>query len=325
MGLIKKFLKLTKIPQEWFEQPRFWWGSDTWIRERGVSNYLMRWNSNLKKDATWNLYLLKENTILLCAHMDTVWSAEAQMNVHNIKLIDGVISWTHNIGADDKCGIAIAMELYEKHPERFSLLFTVGEESWGLWSSDFVEEFGEQLKKLNYCIIADRKGSKDIIWFYNDYCTMDFSTIVSDILINYWYSETIGVYSDADNLNEYINCINLSCWYYNAHTNDEFVIVSEFENCLNAIEYLTEKYNERLAPPTFKYTYRGSRGYDYSYMQWQWNSQQKKKSIPCYVRSDKLEVTETMIIINNIKIRNLCSLQLWISLYRGIQFKIIDI
>lgn len=46
-----------------------------------------------------------------------------------------------------------------------------------------------------------------------------------------------------------MNCINLSCGYYNAHSNDEFVVVREFMNAYNAIEHLSSVFNEKMAKP----------------------------------------------------------------------------
>ena len=194
--------------------------------------------------------------------MDTVWSFEAQKHVGNIKLEKmtiiekweklptsfNVIKGTHNIWADDKCWLAIAMELYERYPERFSLLFTVGEESWLIWARDFIEDHWEELEKLHYCVIADRKWSWDIIWSDNGYCTVDFEKKVAGIIAPYGYLPEFWVLCDADVLNKHLNCINLSCGYYNAHTDREYVVTDEMENCMEAIAYLTGNFFERMEP-----------------------------------------------------------------------------
>ena len=264
MPLVKKLLKLMQLPQEldYVKNPyRF----TDWEQEKHVREYLLRWNHKLSVDKSGNAYLIRPDTILLCAHMDTVGSLEAQKNLHKIKLIDGAISGTHNIGADDKCWIAIAMELYETNPDRFSLLFTVGEESGGLWVQDFVDEHADELRKLKYCVIADRKWSKDIIWSNNGYCTEEFNAIVHEYMKPFWYKPEIGVYCDADVLYEYLNCINVSCGYYNAHTNDEFVVVDEFQNAFNALLELTNKLDVRLDPPAHQQFSRRLIGFDTTY------------------------------------------------------------
>lgn len=160
-------------------------------QETAVIQHLKSWKKELNRDKKGNLFIIKPNTILLCAHMDTVGSYTAQCHVDNIgifkdeELKEDVICGSHNIGADDKCGIAIAMELYEKYPERFSLLFTVQEESGGGGVKEFIKNNPDLLAKVNYCVIADRKGSEDIIGADNDYCSKEFETRVTEALLMY--------------------------------------------------------------------------------------------------------------------------------------------
>ena len=37
-----------------------------------------------------------------------------------------------------------------------------------------------------------------------------------------------------------ISCLNLSCGYYNAHTDSEYTVLSELENCLNFVMEICE-------------------------------------------------------------------------------------
>ena len=136
--------------------------------------------------------------------MDTVGSAEAQKKLDMIRIVEPqeemrlndlppyqpilnlttskIIIGEDNIGADDKCGIAIAMELYEKFGNKVSLLFTVGEETGGIGISGFDKTL---LKQCTYAIIPDRKGGQDIIGSHNDYCTKEFEEHITGFLSDF--------------------------------------------------------------------------------------------------------------------------------------------
>lgn len=235
-------------------------------RECNVQKHLKDWNKKLNRDKAGNLFLFKPNTILLCAHMDTVGDYEDQWYVKNVRIEwewdDRIIIWDGNIWADDKCGIAIAMELYEQYPDRFSLLFTVGEETGWIGVRAFIEEHKELLNMINYCVIADRRWDWDIIGMHNEYCSQKFDEVVEGSLSQFGYKSTVGVRCDADYLSDHMNCINLSCGYYWAHTSKEYVVIEEFINCYNAIEHLSTVFNEKMPKPT-KY-----QGYWRAYWYW---------------------------------------------------------
>jgi tripeptide aminopeptidase len=169
--------------------------------------------------------------------MDNVGSAEAQKHLHKIRMIHsaGVIKGTHNMGADDKVGIFIALELYKTFGNKISLLFTIQEETGG-WGS---ESFDKSLIKDNtYCVVPDRYGTSDIIGYNNDYCTKEFEDIVAYHLNIFGFYPATGVRCDADKLQSSINCINISCGYYQHHTDQEYVDWSATKNTIAALDHL---------------------------------------------------------------------------------------
>ena len=233
MKLQERLLELMKVPQ----------GTEADIeREHYVREYIKQEIPNIKQDKTWNLYIINEWTPLICAHMDTVWSEEAQKNLDSIRLLDGIFSWTYNIWADDKCGIAIGMKLYEELWDKISILFTVWEEIWGLWIEEFDKEL---LSKVSYAIVPDRKWDSDIIWKHNHYCTEEFQDKIIELIEDYWYKPEIWIFSDANCISRYINVVNLSVWYYHAHTDNEFVMEDHFINAYEAIKNIVTNFNEK--------------------------------------------------------------------------------
>ena len=282
MGLTKKLLKLMSIPQKveydmiWFKTREDYDKTTRGRREAKIIKYLKSRNTKLTEDSVWNLYLINKDTPLICSHLDTVWGAEAQKLVHKIRLYktgerigrqneqwqeiinnlqSSVIVWQENIWADDKCGIALAMELYEQLGDKISLLFTVWEESGCIWINHFVKENEALLKDITYAIIPDRKGSSDIICKCNDYGSELFDTAIMGHLWMFWFKSVVWLYSDCDTICDYINCFNISCGYYEPHTHKEYVVVDELENTYNTILYLINNYNERLEKPTKHHSY----------------------------------------------------------------------
>ena len=317
MGLTKKLLKLMSIKQ--VIDPNNSYGyylqqkTTTKIvpQEKNIIKYLKSRNKNLKQDKVGNLYLINVWTPLICAHMDTVGSAEAQKKLNRISIVepwdvlknndlppyDDIINQTtsniiigeDNIGADDKCGVAIAMELYETFGDKVSLLFTIGEETGGIGISGFDKTL---LKQCTYAIIPDRKGGQDIIGSHNDYCTKEFEEHITGFLAEFWYSPAHGVWSDCDEISEHINCFNLSCGYYNAHSSNEYVNIDEFENCYNALVAMISDENSNVSmPKPEKYAsdyswYKLNRDYypapDLSSMEVEWDMLYVYKKVTLY-------------------------------------------
>jgi hypothetical protein len=237
---------------------------------------LKSWCPDLIEDEAWNLYKINKNTPLICAHMDTVGSAAAQTVLDRVAVIKSgmetpqsvanwivdknqlywnIIIWANNIWADDKCWIAIAMQLYEELWDKISLLFTVQEETWWGWVEYFCKHSSELLKDITYCIIPDRTNAWDIICNSNNYWTEEFEDKLVEFSWEYWFKPAMWVRCDADTLNEYMNCVNMSTGYYWHHTSAEYVVVDEFKNAYEAIKNIVINFNEKLEKPDLSYSY----------------------------------------------------------------------
>ncbi len=253
MALIKKLKRLASLPMDF--------GSK--YAEAHVAWYLQEVIPKLEYDEVGNLYLINPWTPLVCAHMDTV---QTQAEVNQLKqwveikyelvqrwrgkdkseLVEKIMTAPFQIWFDDKCWIAIAMELYEELWDKISLLFCVWEEHWRIGSIAFMKNHPDLLAKCTYCVIADRKNGYDLIWNQNSYCSKQFENEVLEIIWDFWYKAERWVLSDADTFRTMLNCINMSCWYYDAHTSKDWLSIDEFENCFEAMRTLVMTYNKKL-------------------------------------------------------------------------------
>lgn len=285
MWVVRKLKKLISIPQVYTNARNDY-------KEMKLVQYLRQWNPKLQQDEKWNLYLINPGTPLLCAHMDTR-QTELSTNYNEMKWILKIKEWIlktwYCLWADDKCGIAIAMQIYEELWDAVSLLFTVQEESGLCGARYFVENHKALLDSCLYCIIPDRMWPSDIIWFMNSYCSLDFQTKIAEIAQYEWYKPAHGVCCDADQIRSVLNCVNMSCWYRYHHTDAEEVNIDDFYNAYVAIYNIVIELDEKMpvyTPPVYdskknidttyrtKYcnnTYKGSKGKNKGDSLWFWN------------------------------------------------------
>lgn len=260
MSVVKKCFKLLKLRQHFDNVP-----------EREVVAYLRNWNMKLKSDNYWNLYLINPWTPLICAHMDTV---QKQVDVDRLWTLrlnhwfikaDKAIIW-----GDDKCWIAIAMELYEQLGDRISLLFTRQEETGCNWARDFCTNHKDLVEQCNYCLVLDRRGSWDIIWYENAYCSKEFEDEIARLTKDFWYKPTRWFCSDTGCIAKIINWVNLSVGYYNPHTENEYINCNELENAYLAALYIVEHLEWEYPLYEYKYTYTQHKDYYWGYSRSLW-------------------------------------------------------
>lgn len=243
MSVVKKCFKLLQLKQHF----------DKWLPEREVISYLKSWNNKLKSDEYGNLFLINPGTPLLNAHMDTVQSEQCVKNLHTLRLKNWTISAKDAvIWGDDKCWIAIAMEVYEKLGNQVSLLFTRQEETGCNWAREFCEKHPDLIKLCPYCLTLDRRGKWDIIGFGNQYCSKEFQEEIHRLTKNFGYKPEHWLCSDANKISKLINCVNLSVGYYNPHQKTEYIkcdeLVNAYEAVLHIIANFQWEYPIREAP-----------------------------------------------------------------------------
>lgn len=169
------------------------------------------------------------------------------------------------LGADDKNGIFICLELLKKF-DVMKVAFFVGEEVGCKGSRAVDLEF---FKDCRFIVEPDRRGGDDLIteMSVGKVCSDDF--IAATGYKEFGYKFARGTITDVGELVERgvgISCLNLSCGYYDAHTDNEMTILDELENCLalvsNIVENCTDVYPFKYEP----YDYGGYNGrFNYGY------------------------------------------------------------
>jgi putative aminopeptidase FrvX len=195
-----------------------------------------------QEDKFGQIYNFNNNVPMICSHMDQVRVKGAT----HIIIEGNIIGGNGNIGADDKNGVWIVLNILKDNPF-LSFVFSTCEEIGGN-IGDLLDKNIKHVGSIPYCLVFDRKGSGDIIGFDNAYCNLDLEDDLSKIGKRFGYKPTVGIFSDCDAISEHIPCVNLSCGYYNAHTEKEFTVMSELRNALDfgqtIVSLLFKKYTK---------------------------------------------------------------------------------
>lgn len=238
--------------------------------EERMKKFLRRWmKSNIPgckvwKDTKGNMYVKKgksDSYPCVVAHLDQVQKTHS-VDFRTIGTKEGVIfgysprnRHYEGLGADDKCGIWIALKCLEKY-ETIKLCFFVEEETGCRGSSECDMHFFEDVR---FVLEPDRRGKDDLITSigWSDLCTEDFIKAVEPE--RYGYHIEQGMMTDIEALKENglaVCCVNISCGYYNPHTDEEFVVRQDLMNCLAFVEHIIEKVKEPM-PHIFEDFYYG--------------------------------------------------------------------
>lgn len=199
--------------------------------------------------------------VLLVAHLDTV-----HKKLPSLILYDGHkdrYSSPNGIGGDDRCGVYMIFEVIKKF--NCSVLFCEDEEIGGIGAKKFIQTDLAKELEFNYAIEFDRKGKKDAVFYDCD--NEDFEEFIT----KEFYDTAFGSFSDISTLAPFLKCaaVNLSCGYYNAHTDGEYVVLKEMYASIEAackiLERTTEKDKFEYIQATYTgYRYGGYYGYGYS-------------------------------------------------------------
>lgn len=219
---------------------------------------------SIKKDKYNNLYLTKgvlngnENYPCLIAHMDEVHEVNKNKKIVEVDNFifgfDPVYGERVGIGSDDKNGIYVALTLLKYIP-KLKVIFTTGEEVGLVGASKVDLTF---FNNVGYLMQCDRRGHTDLITRTNgiDVSSDDFIYDTFGICDEYGYSENTGTCTDVGEIisrGVAVSGCNISCGYWDEHTDDEFCYVPALENCLNLVyliicELGTKKYELKLKP-----------------------------------------------------------------------------
>jgi len=182
----------------------------------------------------------------ICSHLDTVHEIHNDFQIksnykHGFTKIYALSEGKQvGIGGDDKCGVFSCLTAL-KFMDNVMVVFFSKEEA-GTIGADNIDL--DLFDGVQYLIEPDRKGSGDWInsYFGCESVSKEFDLAAKPILQEFGYKEAQGIYTDImmiyDKLQ--LSAVNISCGYYNAHTDNEFINYSEFINSLTFLFKLIE-------------------------------------------------------------------------------------
>ena len=174
--------------------------------------------------------------VLLVAHLDTVHEVLPEVILYDVSR--NAISSPQGIGGDDRCGVYMILDIVKKY--NCSVLFCEDEESGGIGAKKFIETDLAKELEFNYAIELDRRGSKDAVFYdcdneeFEEFITKDF------------FKTAYGSFSDISIVAPFLKCaaVNLSCGYYNAHQNSEYVLLDEMERVIEEVYNILDRTTE---------------------------------------------------------------------------------
>lgn len=216
----------------------------------------------------------KELSPFIVAHMDTVHNIVANtsiyMNGNNIFAMNTDTVSQIGIGGDDKVGIWAVLELL-KINKKFNAVFFSNEEIGAIGSSNIDLDI---FKNASWLLELDRKGKSDFICEYIS--SKEFKNDLKEVYESYDYNSettknTVTDVSRLSDRNVGVSCVNISCGYYNPHSDKEYIVFDEAMESMKMTNELIDKFGDKkYAFIKEKVTYSNVNtniGYGYGYTQ----------------------------------------------------------
>ena len=236
-------------------------------KEKAMQDFIIRWleerdiqyvkdragNSLATKDIRPNKNEADDTCPCVCTHMDEVFaSREADFVV--VQEDDEIFGYSakvgekQGVGADDKNGIWVALKVMERIPY-IKAAFFVSEEIGCIGSENVDLKFFDNCR---FVIECDRRNSGDFICQAKEVplCTFEFMEAMN--ASGFGYKPVRGFATDVMMLRQRgLKCCacNLSCGYYEPHTNEEYTRISELQNCYNLVLRACSAIKKRFAAP----------------------------------------------------------------------------
>lgn len=199
--------------------------------EKAVTDILKLYKVPFYLDDYGNIYNVSyKGRPLLNAHLDSVQEVMAFPADMRFQRSDvgHIFKGRFCLGADDKVGLYIALNYLRDNPDT-NFLFTQAEETGCKGVAYWLRNNSGLLRDVTFGLTLDRRGAHDIICTDNKYGTQEFEDMLVEVSAegDHGFKPARGLSSDADKLSVHISCANLSVGYYEPHTNNEYVIMSE--------------------------------------------------------------------------------------------------
>lgn len=234
--------------------------------EKKLKKFIKRWVSEnipnvlIEHDNAGNVYFTKgdsETYPCLAAHLDQVQKKHSK-DFKAVFTDDIVFGYSpskrerQGLGADDKNGLWIALKALEEF-DVLKVVFFVGEEIGCVGSGKCKMSF---FNDVRFVVQADRRGHNDFITniSYTKVASQDFIDAID--FKSFGYKEANGMMTDVLELTERgvgVACINMSCGYYEPHTDDEFTIIDDLLNAYDLVAHIITVCTD-VYPHTYEYT-----------------------------------------------------------------------
>lgn len=183
-------------------------------------------------------YLLAKGThpVMLIAHMDTVHDMLPWL--FNYTDNGNVISSPYGLGADDRCGIYMILEIIKEI--NCTVLFVEDEEIGCVGANKFCKDYEEDKlngiikeKEFMYLVEFDRRHAQDAVYYSLD--NPEFENFITTSSGDY-FKTAQGSCSDISYIAPTLGiaAVNLSCGYYDEHTNKETCNIREMKASIKA-------------------------------------------------------------------------------------------
>ena len=213
---------------------------------RFITDELRRMGIPYRKDRYGNIYAVKGNRRsypCVVAHMDEVHRRKTGTYAAHLVAESMIVGYDHKhrrmtgIGADDKNGIWICLKCLESF-KAMKCAFFVQEENGCIGSRKADMDF---FADCRFVIGCDRRGNSDIITRVHgtELCSEEFLETVSPG--RYGYHPASGLSTDVHTLKTRglsVSCINLSCGYYEPHTDREYTIWEDLCKCYRFVRHI---------------------------------------------------------------------------------------
>ena len=183
----------------------------------------------LQADDFGNLFIkIGESDVMFTAHLDTATSALSQVN----HVFEGNIIKTDGksiLGADDKAGVAIMLNMIENRIPGLYFFF-LGEEVGCVGSRKAADaQKDKKIEGINKVISFDRRGTKSVITYQSGSrcCSDTFGTALGKALNDAepsfkYENDDTGILTDSIQfVGIYSECTNISVGYQSEHTFSE--------------------------------------------------------------------------------------------------------
>jgi len=188
----------------------------------------------------------------IVSHTDTVHRIIAKKDYKVVQMEDRVFAYDKGkgkatgIGGDDKCGIAICLQALMQL-DVLKVAFFRDEEVGGLGSQEADMEWFDN---CNYVLQCDRKGNSGFVQEIYGEIMFDeaFEEAVGPIIDTYGYATVSGMFTDVYQLvcnGLQVACANIECGYYNPHSDNEYIVLEDYERCKKMVLHILERVNDR--------------------------------------------------------------------------------